>query len=391
MDNRVEILVNAIDRLRDLSHTREDLIAVKTALDSIFMSNGKCKNFVYTVNNDKLPFGCVVMPVLSDGDISNFLVLGSPIKLTDYEIELDSKVFDYGLSNESVACILIYNIYHLIADATPSNRVREFIDSYLTDNDVNIIIKDSIQYQAILAFGLYDALNQMVNCLNLPDDVESDAYLDSLGIGDEFIPGINKLYKEIPGCENEITRQPNLSMLYWTLRLYHDVAKERIPAIHVINRVKQLTASVLYINRMNAVLNALNRVDTDYMISESAGTGVLNERTKGFLAAIRYSGLRDIENDLYTYITMARNATSEADVYYLLKQINARLTILDDYIRENQNDPDIDRWVNLKMQYCDIRDKVAKTKLYKSRNYSVFVDYDKIDKDENHDYNYDYD
>ena len=87
-------------------------------------------------------------------------------------------------------------------------------------------------------------------------------------------------------------------MLDWCLRLYTDVDKERVPALHLLDKAKKLTASVLYINRMNAVINALNRIDTS-LYTESTKMYITESRKKGFLAALKYAGLRDLENDLY--------------------------------------------------------------------------------------------
>ena len=374
MDNRVEKLVRAIERLRNFSHTQEDLVAVKDALNSIFLSDAKCENFIYTVNTDKVPFGCIVMPKLTPDMISNIFISGGDIRFNSYEIEIDSKMFDYGLSDECVAAVMLYNIYHLICDFTPAKNVREMIDAWLTNRGTNIVIRDSIQFQAILAFGLYDSINQLTSCLYLPDGIVNDPYLDSMELGDYFEEAISKLYKEIPGCDNEVTRQPKLTMLDWVLRLYTDVDKERVPALHLLDKAKKLTASVLYINRMNAVINALNRIDTS-LYTEST---IINEG-KGFLASLKYSGLRDIENDLYEFIIRAKNAETEEEVFYALKQINARLAILDDYIRENRDDPDIDRWINLKLQYMEIRDKMAKQRIYNRKNYGIFIDYNQLD------------
>ena len=378
MESRVENLIRAIDRLRDFSHNQADLVAVKDALNSIFLKDAACDNFIYTINTDKIPFGCIAMPKISPDTINNLMVVGDPIRFSSYEIEIDSKMFDYGLTNEDVAAIMLYNIYHLICDFTPCKRLREMIDAWLTNRDTNIVIKDSIQFQAILAFGLYDALNQLTSCLYLPDEVINDIFLDSLGF-ENFEEALQKLYREIPGCENEITRQPNLTMLDWCLRLYTDVDKERVPALHLLDKAKKITASVLYINRMNAVINALNRIDTS-LYTESAQIYITESKKRGFFAALKYSGLRDIENDLYEFVIRAKNAETEEDVFYALKQINARLAILDDFIRENPEDPDIDRWIALKDQYLAIRDKMAKQKVYKHKNYGIFIDYNALDK-----------
>lgn len=385
MDNRVENLIRAIDNLRNFSHNQEDLISVKYALNSIFGKDAKCENFIYTINTDKIPFGCIVMPKMASNTINNLMVVGDNIRFDTYEVEIDSKMFDYGLTNEDVAVIMLYNIYHLICDFTPAIRVREMIDAWLANRGSNIIIKDSIQFQAILAFGLYDAINQFTSCLYLPDDIVNDAFVESLGFTN-FESALQKLYREIPGCENEIKRQPKLTMLDWCLRLYSNVDKERVPALHLLDKVKKLTASVLYINRINSVINALNRIDTS-LYTESAQMYITESKKRGFFANLKYSGLIEIENDLYEYIILTKNARTEEDVFYALKGINVRLAILTEYINENRDNPDIDRWINLKMRYLEIRDKLVKNANYKKKSaYGIFIDYnalDKLDSNEN--------
>ena len=85
----------------------------------------------------------------------------------------------------------------------------------------------------------------------------------------------------------------------------------------------------------------------------------------------------------------ARNAETEEEVMYALKQINVRLAILDDYLRnEEMSDADRQRWTNLYNKYVAIRDEIANKKVYNKRNYGIFVDYnrlDELDKEEDED------
>ena len=382
IDNRVEDLIKAIGNLRNFHHSGEDVKNIRNCLDRIFKPDATCINFVYTVNTDKLPFGCVVFPRLSGEEINNFLIVGESTRIDEYEVEIDSKLFDYGLTDEQVVQVILFNVYHMIKDIKPCDVVREAIDDYFTKSASQLAIRNSIQYQAILYLGIVDALQQVTSCLYLPNDIVNDAFLESLGLY-YFEDTLNKLYQRFPDCDNEATRMPKLSMLEWTLRVYDDVDKERIPAIHLLNKVKSITASTLYIDRINAVINALNRIDTSVAVSEAVNQVFMEaKRRGGLLAYLKYSGLRDIENDLYEFQLRAKNSESEQEVLYALKQINARLAILDDYIRENPDDPDIDRWIRVKEEYMDIRDILAKKKLHK-RNYGVFVDYDALDKEDN--------
>ena len=382
IDNRVEALIKAIGNLRNFHHSGEDVKNIRNCLDRIFKPDATCINFVYTVNTDKLPFGCIVFPRLSGEEINNFLIVGESTRIDEYEVEIDSKLFDYGLTDEQVVQVILFNVYHMIKDIKPCDVVREAIDDYFTKSASQLAIRNSIQYQAILYLGIVDALQQVTSCLYLPNDIVNDAFLESLGLY-YFEDTLNKLYQRFPDCDNEATRMPKLSMLEWTLRVYDDVDKERIPAIHLLNKVKSITASTLYIDRINAVINALNRIDTSVAVSEAVNQVFMEaKRRGGLLAYLKYSGLRDIENDLYEFQLRAKNSESEQEVLYALKQINARLAILDDYIRENPDDPDIDRWIGVKEEYMDIRDILAKKKLHK-RNYGVFVDYDVLDKEDN--------
>lgn len=382
IDNRVEALIKAIGNLRNFHHSGEDVKNIRNCLDRIFKPDATCINFVYTVNTDKLPFGCVVFPRLSGEEINNFLIVGESTRIDEYEVEIDSKLFDYGLTDEQVVQVILFNVYHMIKDIKPCDVVREAIDDYFTKSASQLAIRNSIQYQAILYLGIVDALQQVTSCLYLPNDIVNDAFLESLGLY-YFEDTLNKLYQRFPDCDNEATRMPKLSMLEWSLRVYDDVDKERIPAIHLLNKVKSITASTLYIDRINAVINALNRIDTSVAVSEAVNQVFMEaKRRGGLLAYLKYSGLRDIENDLYEFQLRAKNSESEQEVLYALKQINARLAILDDYIRENPDDPDIDRWIGVKEEYMDIRDILAKKKLHK-RNYGVFVDYDALDKEDN--------
>ena len=377
MDAKIENLISDIGKLRDLTNSKEDVESIRQDLNYI-LPTGKCKEVIYTNNVDKLPFGCIVLPTLADINVNAFLITGDEVTIKEYKCEIDSKMFDYGLTDEEIAQILLFNIFHLISGTRPCEVIREYIDNFFCDENTQLVIRDSVQYKTILSFGIADALCKITSCLYLPDDIDEDAYLESLDFEyGSFKSAIDKLYNEIPGCENEVTRAPNLSMLNWSLRLYSNVDNERPAALHLLRKAKDITASNLYIKRIDAMINSLNRIDTDAYVTEAVNS-VLNEKG-GLLAYLKYTGLRDLENDLYEFQIRAKNAEGEQEVMYALKQINARLTILADYIRENRDDPDIDHWIEVKAEYEELRDILAKKRLHK-RSYGIFVDYDALDQ-----------
>lgn len=382
----INSLINAIDNLRrDDSH--DAVRQCKDALNAIFGGKSTCERFIYTINIDKLPFGCIAMPKISGQEVNELVLSGDPIRIAKYDLELDSKLFDYGLTSKMIAEVILYNVYHLTNDTTPSVRFREALDIYLADNDTQLSIKNSVQYQSILALGLCDTLIQFTNCMYLETDIISDPLLEQLGLTD-FDDALNKMFAKIPGCETSMLRKPRLSTLDWCLRLYNDVEKERIPALRLMDKMKDITASALYTQKFNNVIQSLNRIDTDSIVNEAVQQLVSEGKKKGSLfSQIKYAGLRGIEEDLYEFMIRAKNAETEEEVMYALKQINVRIAILDDYLRnEDISDAERARWQGVLDKYIAIRDQIAAKKVYNKKNYGIFIDYNKLDQmDEDHD------
>lgn len=392
MDNDVRYFIQTLASLRDMTTVSFDQIRTcRDALNKIIDNKANCVNLIYTVNTDKLAFGCVVMPRFRGEEVNNLLISGDPIRIQDIEVEIDSKLFDYAFTDEQIAMIILYNICHMVNDHNPTARVREAIDTYLMNHDTQLVIKDSIQYQPIMTLGICDALVQFTNCLYLDTEIESDPFLENLGFEENFGDTLATLFQVIPGASAEINRRPRLNMLDWALRLYVDVKKERIPAIHLLDKCISICGSTLYKNKFQTVINCLHKIDTDSYVQE-AYNEFLNEakkNKKSLFSQIKYNGLRGIEEDFYEFMVRARNAETEEEVMYALKQINVRLAILDDYLRnEEMSDQDRQRWTNLYNKYVAIRDEIANKKVYNKRNYGIFVDYnrlDELDKEEDED------
>lgn len=394
MDNDVRYFIQTLASLRDMTTVSFDQIRTcRDALNKIIDNKANCVNLIYTINTDKLAFGCVVMPRFRGEEVNNLLISGDPIRIQDIEVEIDSKLFDYAFTDEQIAMIILYNICHMVNDHNPTARVREAIDTYLMNHDTQLVIKDSIQYQPIMALGICDALVQFTNCLYLDTEIESDPFLENLGFEENFGDTLATLFQVIPGASAEINRKPRLNMLDWALRLYVDVKKERIPAIHLLDKCISICGSTLYKNKFQTVINCLHKIDTDSYVQE-AYNEFLNEakkNKKSLFSQIKYAGLRGIEEDFYEFMVRARNADTEEEVMYALKQINVRLAILDDYLRnEEMSDQDRQRWTALYNKYVAIRDEIANKKVYNKRNYGIFVDYNRLDEldkeDEEDDY-----
>lgn len=370
-------LITIVGKLRE----NKNIAVLDELQDVLNLSESRCTDVIFTENTDKLPFGVMVIPNMDTETIRNLLIDGTVVGISSYMIELDSRMFSCDLSDEEITSIILYNVYHMTNGTEPIERLRSAIDLYFMKAETQLQIKESLQYNRILAFGLVDTLIQYTNCLYKDSDIVNDAYMISIGMGDAFGNAISKLFNDVPGFDNSFS-YAKLIILDWCFRLYNNVEHNRIPAIKQLERCKDLTASVLYKRCIDKVIVALHRIDTDDYINESYN--ILMEGKKNSLfSQIKYNGLRGLEDDFYEFMVLARNAETEQEVLYALKQINVRLSILDDYLRkEDLDETDKKRWNDLYNKYCTIRDEIAKKKVYNKRNYGVFFDYNQLDDED---------
>lgn len=372
MNDNVSNLINSIGGLR-ISQTPNQLESVINALNA--MGLGKCIDVIYTNNTDKMAFGIMVTPVLTSANISSILIGDSSFTINQYFVEVDSKVFSSTLDDEEIAAIMLYNISHMTASGL-IDRLKETIDIYFATTGTQLKIQESLQYQQILALGFIDTLIKFTNCLYLDRDIVNDPYIEDLGLSDSFESGVRKFYGD---SDYSTSNPPKLFILNWCFILYGDVEHQRIPAINQLKRSKQINASYLYNKAINNAIDALYKIDTDKLYTEAA---VALQEKMGFFQNMKLNGLRSIEDDFYEYVMVARNADTADEAMYALRQINARLAILEDYIRNNDLDEmEKQRWTELYIKYRQIRDDLAKKKIYNKRNYGVFFDYNQLDRD----------
>ena len=111
----------------------------------------------------------------------------------------------------------------------------------------------------------------------------------------------------------------------------------------------------------------------------------MNE-SKGFslFKSLKQNGLRSIEDDLYEFKIRLKNAETEEDAIYILRQINTRISILEDYIANTElSESEERRWQSVIDAYRTLRIELSKKKIGYKKSYGVFVDYDKFDAIEN--------
>ena len=149
--------------------------------------------------------------------------------------------------------------------------------------------------------------------------------------------------------------------------------------MNLLKKAEKITGSTLDKREINDVIMALQRLDSDianeatYFITEASNKNSL-------FGKLKRNGLKSIEEDLYEFEIRARNAETEDEVFYTLKQINSRISILDDYIyEEDLTDHERERWYKVLVKYQAIRENIAKKKVYNKKQYGLYFDYNQLD------------
>ena len=105
----------------------------------------------------------------------------------------------------------------------------------------------------------------------------------------------------------------------------------------------------------------------------------LNEAS--LFKSLKVNGLRSIEDALYEFAIRIKNCDTEEDAMYILRGINTRLSILEDYLYKTPDlsENEIKKWEGVASQYRALRDELTKKKIWNKKQYGLFFDYDQLD------------
>lgn len=354
------------------------LNALKNELNSFFRDS-TCKEVIYTLNTDKMFFGMAVIPNIRDEEVYEIIQDDRQIRIDEYYLELDSKLFDadLNLNNVEILAILLHEIGHIVNDSTPIDVVRKNIDVYLTKNREVLKTSDSAHYKAILSFGIKDAIRKVTSIFQSDDDeVIADQFVVACGFGQELESAFDKIVKNSYNINKNVDNK--IIVLAWVLRLYMDVKFRRIAAIKSLRRGQSLTASKLERREMDNVIRRLQKIDDDSLIEAATETGFF----KGLAKSITYKNIRSYEDDLYDYNLRVKNVNTEDDALAILHSINVRMSIIDDYVSsENLSENERKRWFNLYNKFQKLREILSNKNTYKSDYSRIYINYpDNIDR-----------
>lgn len=367
------------------------LSQIKEILNNIF-SDITCTEASYSLNTDKLFFGIKINPVMTSTDAMIILTTDDPVNIGKYQIEFDSKLFDIGLTAEELTSFVLFEISSMMSSEC-INNTRALIDLHILSNDDVIQIRDSVNYSQLIIYALKDTMYKVSSLLfkENNESIMANKLLQTLDITDSLISAREKVINGAFGAGDSV-REPKTIILQWMFMVYKDMKHNYTMVSDTLKDAKDFTASRLIKQEIDKTLVAINRIGAE-ILSESAnlsrtldstGYGKLLETS--LFASLKKSGLRGLEDALYELTIKVKNCEEEDEAIFILRGINTRLSIIEDYI---YNTPDLSdnerkKWTLIAMKYRELREELAKKKIGNKKQYGLFFDYsqlDQLDKD----------
>ena len=357
---------------------------LKDAINAIFDDN-KCIEVLYTPNSDHQYFGIKINPNMSPSDATIILSSEDRLKLVKYQIEFDSKLFDIGLSAEEITALTIYEISSMMDSSEIFDQVRYQVDFNLVSNDDVIKIRDSINYAQLIIFALKDTMYKLSSIMfkEEDDEITANPVLQACDLADEAVSAKNKIMSSISGV-GETLRSKKTIILQWMFTMYKNMQTNSSIIVDTLRDARLCTGSRLDWKEIDKAIAAVDRIDMAVITNESLNkffdnhnVSCLNEFS--IFKNLKRNGLRSIEDDLYEFTMKVKNCTTADDAFMILRGINSRLGILEDYLyNETLKDSERNHWERVAQAYRDLRMTLSKKK-FKEKAWGVFIDYNALD------------
>ena len=375
-----------MDKLQDcvsavvLDPTDGSLEFLRRCLNETFKGT-HCRSVIYTNNTDKLFFGMCVMPIISSA-MAKVVILDGEVPTDmkkEYVVEIDSKLFEIGLTEREVMAILLHEIGHIVLDMDQS--LEEIIDVtqvYVAKNNEVLNAVQVANSGSLFKFGIEDALRKM-GTIFTNEEKRADAVAAQLGYGRDLESAFAKISRRSIDLNRDVDNK--LVVLQWALRTYKNLNIDRKYAIRKLNNLIDVNGSEVQNSRVKTMHNDIKNID--FKLSKPSlelrenidECCALNE--KGLLSIYRRhtdKAMRGIEEDLYELQLMAKATDDRDECLMILRQINSRLSILEDYLSGDKiSDSNRKRYSIVMNEYLKLRAEVGKKNTVPDEFLSLWV------------------
>ena len=343
-----------------------------------FFADFKCSEVIYTKNIDKPFFGIFVKVIGVD---PQSIIGGIVTAATSYQVEIDSRlVNDIGLSATEIGTLMLLDINTLKGEAY-SNIIIDAMNAISAFGDRTIHI-DPENSDMVAIFNLVCTITARnlttVFCktkCSLLDPEQVPNFIYDIKLTGYYESAVKSLTSK---AMSDIECEYPALMLNWfnSINSNDDPGNGRYVK-GLLRKALKYEGSTLVKKSMMVVINTL-----DSYIPPMQGKYLqsLTEAKHGLISQMKRNGLRSLEDDLYEYTMRLRNVDTQDDAILLMRQINSRMSILEDYLRteEDLDDKERKRWEDCYSQYLDLRAQLSKKTVYNKKMYGLFVDYNAL-------------
>lgn len=360
------------------SDGRKGLDKLKKELNHFF-KDCRCREILFT-RSDSLFFGMCVYPHVDRDLVTEILQDEKKVRFSEYTIEIDSKILHPSLNvtPQELLAMVLHEVGHIVNDSGPVDEVRKVIALQLTKKGDSLNIPKSAQYYIIISYGIKDTVRRMTSMLFVYRDGEvlADEFVHMCGYGDDLNTIFEKICKS--GMKINDGTVNKLTSLAWVLSVYKEIKIKRIPALRLLKKMKGITGSQLEKREMEIMTDVINTIDDNniqeccdytnrslYYITESKGE-VKQSKYAELRKSTAIKNIRKFEQDLYEYKMRIRHVADEDDAYYLMRMINTRISVIEDFLdHERLNEYEHKRWWSLLEKYLSLREELATTTTYR--------------------------
>ena len=339
-----------------------------------FFKDSTCKEIIYTLNTDKMFFGMSVLPVIDSNMVAKSITSDEKIRIIGYYLEFDSKLFDLLTTRELVA-VLLHEVGHMVNDSRPMQIVSDGLNLQLARKNENITRLSDVEFKELMVFAYSNSLQKLYSIFESRDEeVIADEFSVACGFGDELENAIKKIVRNTGTLNKGVNSK--LAIIQWSLRVYKDLALRRLIAIKTLKKIYSMSPSELEKRTIRNIVRTLEEPTKAKALAEGSFIDRMLDKTSSAYRSFKYRGMRSLEDDLYEYSLRIENVETEEDALIILRGVNLRMSMIDDYILEqgkNISDSEKERWFKLKNKYQILRDKLGAKKIYKDKYYSLFV------------------
>lgn len=359
--------IEILHDIRDHNGRSSDLNKLKNELNRFFKGQ-RCREVLYTNNTDKVFFGMSVLPIMNDEDVVYILNADNNYMVKEYYLELDSKLFgaDLCLNDEELLAVLLHEVGHMVNSTEPIENAKNVLDLYLAKTHSELDIAESINQKAILGFGLRDLMRKTISIFEKDqfEEITADEFVYKCGYGDQLQSALHKILKKRNSIVND--KDNKLAIFVWTISLYKNIKMQRIPALRLIRKGKQISPSQLQKRDFERLERNLKKIDLA-ATNESAFEG-LKKLYSDRINRIKYKGVKGLKEDYYELALRAKNVDLVDEGLIIIRRINSNMSIIQDYLdTEGLDDKTREEVFEILEMYNELRTKLMKKDLFKEK------------------------